>query len=1264
MRLPFAPFAAALCLSVSLLGPAAPASGLTAEELAAKNIAARGGAARIDAIHSLRETGRLLFGFGDAQIPTEWGLAQKSPGKMRSEITVQGLTQVQAWDGKDAWTIDPFQGRRDAQKDDEDEARDRARDADIGGPLNHWKEKGHTLEYLGMEDVDGTPAHKIRIHLKDGDTQYVFLDPDYFLEIRVQTVSHVRGTERISEADLGAYEQVAGVWFPFSIEAGPKGAPRQVRITVERAEANVDVDDAIFRFPPAGTPMTRAVTAGPAPARAKGAAAAAVSAPPAPASAKPAAFDSGTLSGLGARNIGSATMSGRIAAVAGRNDGGKTTLFVGSASGGVWKSTDGGTTFKPVFDKQPVQSIGAVAIDPSNPKNVWVGTGEAWTRNSVSIGDGIYKSADGGETWTNMGLPESERIARIVVHPSNGDLVYACVPGKLWSDSADRGVYRTTDGGKTWTQVLKGSNLSTGCSGLTMDSKNPSVLFAGLWDFRRKGWTFRSGGDGPKAESGSGLFRSDDGGVTWTEVAAGANGLPAKPWGRVEVVTAPSDPKRVYALVESAKSSLFVSSDGGKNWQARDNSQMMVWRPFYFARLVVDPGNPDRVFKAGGGLIVSGDGGASFADTSGGGHGDWHDVWIDPDDTKHVVAGDDGGLWISYDGGSRWWKSNNLPVSQFYHVAVNDRDPYEVFGGLQDNSSWVGVSAHPGGIANSQWQNLYGGDGFWTVPDPSDPDAVYAESQGGFIGRVDRKTGAQRDIQPKPGYKELLRFNWNTPIAVSPTQKNTLYIGAQFLFRSRDRGDTWERVSPDLTTNDPEKQKQEESGGVTVDNSSAEMHTTIYSISESPRDANVIWVGTDDGNVQVTRDGAKTWSNVVGNVPGLPKASWVSWVEASRFEPATAYAAFDRHMSGDMTPWVFKTSDFGKTWTRIVSPAQGVRGYAHVVKEDAVEKSLLFVGTEFGLWISPDGGKTWAEFKGGDFPSVAVRDLQVQPRENDLVLATHGRGIWIVDDLTPLRALASAPLPAAAAFLPGRPVQQRMAGVGGWPEGDASYLGRNPPGGAVLTYYQPTRHLFGPIKLEILDPSGKLLDTLAASKRRGINRVVWTMQVKPPRVPRAASLAFAASQGPRVPPGTYTVRLTKGGQSVETKIEIGLDRRAPYTVEDRRAQFDAVMKAHGLFEEMSALVDRIDAARAAASGKPALAEKLDAIKREIVATKEGGAITGEERIREHLDTVYGAINGWEGRPAAYQVERVESLRRELDDVKKEFEAATAGAPGK
>ncbi len=986
-------------------------------------------------------------------------------------------------------------------------------------------------------------------------------------------------------------------------------------------------------------------------------------------------YNSSTISGLGARNIGSATMSGRITSVAANHEpNGKVTIFVGAASGGVWKSEDNGTTFRPVFDEQPVQSIGAIAIDPKNSKNVWVGTGESWTRNTVSIGNGIYRSTDGGETWTYVGLPASERIAKIVVSPENSDTAYAAVPGPMWSDSPDRGLYKTTDGGKTWNLILKGGNLSTGCSEVAMDPANPNVLFAAMWDYRRKGWTFRSGGDGPDAPSASGLFRSADGGATWTEVTPeNSKGFPKKPYGRLAIAIAPSNAKRIYCFVESTDSALFVSDDGGATWDKRDKSSWMVWRPFYFANLIVDPKNPDRVFKTDGALILSEDAGKSFATVGGfqGAHGDVHDVWIDPVDTKNVCAVDDGGMWYSYNGGSKWWKGNNLPISQFYHVSLDDADPYRVYGGLQDNGSWVSPSEYPGGIGNSQWEAMYGGDGFWMFPDPADPDYLYAEYQGGNIGRVNRKTHEGRDIQPKPNYKEKLRFNWNTPIALSPNEKGTIYIGAQFLFRSRDHGQSWDRISPDLTTNDPEKQKQEQSGGVTIDNSAAEMHTTIFSISESPKDKNVIWVGTDDGNLQVTRDGGKTWSNVVGNVPDLPKNSWVTWVQASNFAAGTAYATFDRHSYGDMMAYVYKTTDFGQTWTPLVTPQAlgGVRGYAHVIKEDLVKPDLLFLGTEFGLYISVDGGKSWAQFKGGRFPAVAVHDLAIQPRDNALVLATHGRGIWIIDDITPLRALTPEIMGKEVAFVAAKPVQQRIEGNGGGADGDAVFTGDNPPDAAVIVYYQRSRHLFGKLKIEVLDASGRVVDELPASKRPGLNRVTWNMREKPPRVPPAAQIAFAGIRGPRVLPGTYTIRLTKGGKVSETKLTVGLDRRAKFSEADRKAQYDAAMKVRAMFGEESALMDRILFLRAGLAKSSAaltkdealhkqvmdLDAKVDAVRKQIVATTEGGAITGEERLREHTDQLYGAILSYEGKPADYQIAYIETLQRELGDTTKEFE---------
>ena len=976
-------------------------------------------------------------------------------------------------------------------------------------------------------------------------------------------------------------------------------------------------------------------------------------------------FDAATVSGLPARNIGSAAMSGRIAAIDGVEQEGRVTVFVGSASGGVWKSVNGGTTYKPVFDRESVQSIGAVTIDPSNPKTVWVGTGEAWMRNSVSVGDGIYKSTDNGENWTNVGLKDSEHIAKILVDPANGDHVVVCATGHLWDDHDQRGVYKTADGGKTWKRVLAGGNGSSGCALLAQSRQAPQTMYAAMWDFRRQGWTFRSGGPG------SGLFKSTDGGDTWTEIKeASAKGLPPKPWGRLAIAAAASKPQVVYANIEAEKGrGLYRSDDGGANWTKLDASNYMVWRPFYFGNLIVDPQDENKLFKPDLILLYSTDGGKTFNVVSGGAHGDFHDVWINPKNPNQVIAGDDGGLWRSEDGGNRWKHQMNLPVSQFYHVSTDNSDPYRVYGGLQDNSSWVGDSSYPGGISNSRWENMYGGDGFWMFEDTSDPNYLYAEAQGGEIGRVNRLTHEIRGIKPLPNYGEKkLRFNWNTPIHMSPNEKGTIYIGAQFLFRSRDHGQSWDRVSPDLTTNDPERQKQEESGGVTVDNSSAEMFTTIYSISEAPKNGQVIWVGTDDGNVQVTRDGTKTWTNVAGNVSGIEKGFWVSTVEASRYDEATAYATFDRHTFGDMKPYAYKTTDYGKTWTALPLGDSGVRGYAHVIKEDTVNPGLLFLGTEFGLWISVDGGRRWAQYKGSNFPAVAVRDIAVQPHQGDLVLATHGRGIWIIDDISALRALAPEIMSREATLIPGRAIQY-LDTFGGWAEGDETFTGRNRPSEAQITYYQKSRHIFGDLKIEILDKDGKLVDSVPGSKHRGLNRASWSMRVKAPAVPPAATALFEATQGPRVLPGTYTVKMTKGDNVYTEQINVTLDPRVNFSLEDRTAQFDLTMKIYHTIEHMTWAVEALESVRNAANARAAklpekdplrsqlqdLAGKCDELRSKIVATKEGGMITGEERIRELLGQLYGTVNRYEGRPAEYQASRAESLARELQDVIDNFQ---------
>ncbi|HEX9500743.1 MAG TPA: sialidase, partial [Thermoanaerobaculia bacterium] len=574
-------------------------------------------------------------------------------------------------------------------------------------------------------------------------------------------------------------------------------------------------------------------------------------------------------------------------------------------------------------------------------------------------------------------------------------------------------------------------------------------------------------------------------------------------------------------------------------------------------------------------------------------------------------------------------------------------------------------------ITNDRWENMYGGDGFWMFADTSDNDYIYAEAQGGEIGRINRKTHESRNLKPLPQYKEgKQRFNWNSPIHMSPTQKGVLYIGSQFLYRSRDHGETWDRISPDLTTNDPEKQKQEQSGGVTVDNSSAEMHCTIYAISESPKNPNVIWAGTDDGNVQVTRDGGKSWTNVVANVPGLPKNAWVSYIDAGHFDDGTAYATFDVHTFGDMRPYAYKTTDFGKTWSPLVAADALVRGYAHVVREDIINQNLLFLGTELGLWVSVDGGRQWAQYKGGDMPNVAVRDLQVHPRESDLVIATHGRGIWIVDDITPLRGLTPDTLGKEAAFLQFTPAVERVPAQGGWVNGDAQYSGPNKPGDAVITYYQKKRHIFGDLTMEVFGPDGKSLGTIPSSKRRGLSRVTWSMRLKAPRVPTAASAMFSAAFGPRVLPGTYTVKMTKDKNVYTTQLRLVPDPRTTASADDLRAQFDLSMRLYNLLNEMTFAVDRINGVRTSlddrASKLPAndaVAKRLgtasaqvDKIRRKIVATKEGGMITGEERLRENLGDLYGGVIFYEGRPTQMQQMRTEALTRELTDVVKDFDA--------
>ncbi|MGH9704571.1 MAG: VPS10 domain-containing protein [Candidatus Acidiferrales bacterium] len=977
-------------------------------------------------------------------------------------------------------------------------------------------------------------------------------------------------------------------------------------------------------------------------------------------------IDSDALDGIRARPIGPAATGGRIAAVTGI-PGSRLTVYAGSASGGVWKSINSGMTFKPVFERN-TQSIGAIAVDPAHPETVWVGTGEAWVRNSVSVGTGIYKTTDGGENWQAMGLEDSEHISRIVVNPKDSNAVLACALGHLWNSNAERGVFRTTDGGKSWNKTLF-VNEDTGCSDLSVDPQDPKIVYAGMWQMRRKPWMFTSGGPG------SGLYKSTDGGATWQRLG---KGLPEGILGRIGLAVAPSRPNVVYAVVEAKESGLYRSDNLGESWTLMNTGQNIQARPFYFATIVVDPKDYNRVYKPGYTLSVSEDGGKTFTDLGGGGvfggsyHGDCHALWINPENPDQLFLGTDGGVYSSSDRGALWNFVEDLPVSQFYHVSYDLDRPYNVYGGLQDNGSWMGPSRHTGGVTNRLWDNLGFGDGFWAFPDVSEPDLAYVEWQGGKLYRVVKSTHESKIIQPLAGEGEPeLRFNWNTPVHLSVKHPGTLYIGSQYLFRSRDRGESWERISPDLTTNDPEKQKQEQSGGLTVDNSDAEKHCTIYAISESPRNSEVVWAGTDDGNVQVTRDGGKTWANVTSHIPGVPQTTWVSYVDASPTEEGTAYVTFDGHNYGDMKPYVFRTRDFGKNWEALATA--DLRSYAHVVREDPVNPKLLFVGTEFGLFVSFDGGISWAQMRAG-MPGVAVRDIAIHSRDNDLILATHGRGIWIVDDITPLRAVNADLLNSEVAFLPTAPSAITIPAFEQRSDGDTGYSGRSPDATATVIYYLKKRHLMGELRIDVLDSNGKVVYSTPGGRRRGLNRVDWPTRMKPPKAPPARELAQNpyALFGPLLPEGTYTVKMVKGDQTYTTHVELVADPKSTHTAEERRLERETALRIYGMLGRLYYLAEAahqlegqaVDRAGKLPANDPlrkrvqALADSLVAVRVSLAANKEG-AMTGEVQLREKALALYGSVNGYEGAPTRTQLDRVAVLDRDLQKVAADLDAAAS-----
>jgi len=790
-------------------------------------------------------------------------------------------------------------------------------------------------------------------------------------------------------------------------------------------------------------------------------------------------IDAKLLERLEWRSIGPANMGGRTTDVEGV-PGNPNLVYVATASGGLWKTANGGVTWKPIFERQNTISLGDIALDPSSPNVIWAGTGESNTRNSVSFGDGVYKSTDGGNTWQHLGLGGTERISRILVHPRNSDIAWVGALGHAFAPHDERGVFMTTDGGKSWQKTLY-IDAEHGVADMDIDASNPNILYATMWSFERKPWTFRSG-----SEKG-GVFKSIDGGRTWKKLSSG---LPALV-GRIGVKVAPSNGNVVYVIAESKEGLLYRSDNGGETFREVSRDTRIVSRGFYYTDLRVDPTDENRIYAVASTLFVSIDGGRSFRSITGRTHIDYHALWIDPKNPERMWQGQDGGIAVSYDRGETWETVNNIPLGQFYHVHADNRSPfYWVMGGLQDNGSWTGPSRtrEPAGILNDDWRMVSFGDGFGVINHADDPEIYLSESQSGFVVRTDFRSREQQLVRPYtagaggPASASKYRFHWDAPLVLSPHDKSTVYLGGNVVFKSKDFGKTWEKISPDLTTNDPEKQKAA-GGPIAEENTSAEYHCTIISLAESPASAGVLWAGTDDGNLQTSLDGGKNWTNLIEGVPGVPKFSPVSHVEPSRAAAATAYVSFDRHMFDDFRPYLFKTTDGGRTWANI-SGNLPASAYVLVVREDPKNPSLVYAGTELGLFASYDGGNQWLSLGLKNLPNVAIHDIVVHPRENDLILATHGRSLWILDDATALQQLNVETLARDAHLFDIRPALRFTTRFTRYGIGDKLFAGANPPYGALVTYHlKEKQDEKATLKLQVFDAAGKLVREIKAPPR-------------------------------------------------------------------------------------------------------------------------------------------------------------------------------------
>ncbi|MRR19159.1 hypothetical protein EG827_03105 [bacterium] len=851
--------------------------------------------------------------------------------------------------------------------------------------------------------------------------------------------------------------------------------------------------------------------------------------------------DMSLFSGITPRNIGPGGMSGRVTAFA-VDPGNENIFYVGTASGGLWKTVNAGTTFTPIFDNEAVASIGALAVDPLRPDIIWAGTGEGNPRNSVTGGYGIYKSTDGGRSWKCMGLELTRYIHRIIVDPVNPDIIYAGAIGNPWAPHTERGLYRSTDGGSTWKRILF-TNETSGVADMVMDYANPGKIFVAMWDHQRWPWFFRS------SSGGSGLWLTRDGGETFTEITAG---LPEEK-GRIGIAIAASRPDYVYAYVESKPSAIYRSVDGGLTWEKRGDRNIGN-RPFYYAEIYVDPQNENRIYTLFSGVNVSDDGGLTFdRRTAESVHLDHHAWYIDPVNPDRMLDGNDGGMGISYDKGATWRHIENLPVGQFYHINVDNEIPYNIYGGLQDNGSWRGpaYSWHNGPLINEMFEFLLGGDGFDAMPVPGDNRYCYAQSQGGSLRRFDLLTGWNKSIKPTAEGDEKLRFNWNSALAQDPFDNNTIYFGSQFVHKSTDRGDTWTKISPDLTTNDPEKQKQDQSGGISLEATGAENHCTVITISPSPLKQGILWAGTDDGMIQVTTDGGKSWENTAVKIKGMPRNGWVPQITASTHDPEEAFAVVNDYRQGDNAAYLYRTRDLGKSWQRIIDDTD-VWGYVLCFVQDPVEPKLMFAGTEYGLYVSFDGGDAWNRWTSG-YPTVSTYDMVIQPREHDLVIGTFGRAVWVLDDIRPLRALAATGKKLLESRIAAFEVPEAwMASTKNLPGyyfyGDAMYRGENRGPGAMVSFYAIDT---GKVAVEIKDAAGKLVKSAEWNATKGFNRVTWPFDRNP--LPQVSYPSSQQQQDPRarynrgfggvVIPGTYTVTLKKSEESAETTVKVNADPR-------------------------------------------------------------------------------------------------------------------------